>query len=311
MLGHLYSMLLWLLSCAVPGADSPEAGAACVRCALGDANQYRVEAELTVAEHHVAPKANVGVDFGDLRLDILGHPVDVETLDQASLLAFRGMAPAEIREGLATGSLAQSDIAGWLTAYPESPFVSLHEFGTLQAGLDAQRFFVPGTTWLMLLHPEGRATAASLIFLIPDLRSPVDQVVIGDTTSHLRTDVDLLAIDPVVVAPGEVDLILDWSAVAVDGFGNSFPHASVTELFLARFDQTAEELESAVLDLEALAAESWTMQLQGSSWANLGALRGDTEFTGINEDSTWVMMLRSPGSLSPAPPLLTLLRAGP
>lgn len=93
------------------------------------------------------------------------------------------------------------------------------------------------------------------------------------------------------------------------GFGNPFPYSSVTELFLARYDETPEELASSVLEFEEWAEESWTLQLQGSSWANLGALRGETEFTGVTEDPTWLMMLRSQGSLGLAPPLVTLLQA--
>ncbi|GDX81667.1 hypothetical protein LBMAG42_34780 [Deltaproteobacteria bacterium] len=122
---------------------------------------------------------------------------------------------------------------------------------------------------------------------------------------------DFLAIEPVTVASDVPDLVLDWAEVATDGFGHPFTKSSVTQLLLARFDESPELLSSAVLDLEGLAEETWTMDLGGSSWANLGALRGETEFLGVYPGSTWVMMLRAEDSMNPAPYLLTRLEGSP
>lgn len=305
-------MLTLLLACSplvsIELAPTPP----CTRCALTDENQYRLEAEISVEELHVVPGADVLVDFSGLTEDLQGHPIDAAVdVDQASLFAFRGLEPLEIRERLVSNELAQSDIAGWLTAFPETTSVALSEFGTMGNKLDAPHFFVAGTTWMVALQANQGRTASSLLFLIPDARASVEAVAMENDTSHLRAEVDFLALSPVTVASDVPDLVLDWADVATDGFGHPFANSSVTQLLLARFNESPESLSSAVLDLEGLAEETWTMELGGSSWANLGSLRGETEFVGVYPGSTWVMMLRSEDSMNPAPYLLTRLEGAP
>lgn len=299
-----------LLACSLDSESEDSATGPCVRCAVTDTNQYRLDAELTVASMSVRAEHDVTVDFTALTLDLQGHPLDPLTdVDQASLLAFRDLSPDQVREGLVANTLEQADVVLWLTAFPVAGIVALSEFGTMGNTLDAPRYFLSGSTWLLALQSDEGRTASSMVFLVPDLAAETSAVALSNDTSRLTAEVDFEAFEAVAVAANDPSLVLDWSSVKIDGFGHEFAASDVSELLLARYDETPTELSSAVLDLERLAAESWTMALGGSTWANLGALRGDTPFSGISPGSTWVMMLRCETCLNPAPFLLTRIEA--
>jgi len=301
-------VLFLMLACAPADETVLEPG--CDLCALTDANQYRLSAELTAAEALLAPGKDVVIDFAGLTQDLQGHPVDPAVdIDQVSLLAFRNLEPAEIRERLVNDELQQSDVAGWLTAYPTGTTVQLSGFGTSGNTVDAPDYFVGGTTWMVILARDEGSTAASVAFLLPSESAVEEKVIVDNSTSRLAVDVDLAAFEPVIVEPGRTDVVLDWSAVETDGFGHEFVRSTATELALYRFDETPEALSAAALDLDALVDESWTLQLNGRPEATLDDLRGETPFTGISTGSTWVMMLRAADSLNPAPYLLTRLKA--
>ncbi|GDX82376.1 hypothetical protein LBMAG42_41870 [Deltaproteobacteria bacterium] len=303
-------MLTLLLACAEDPELLDSAEGACVRCEVTDSNQYRLEAELSAASIPLRAGHDATVEFTALTLDLQGHPIDpLLDVDQASLLAFRDLTPDEVREGLVANTLEQADVVLWLSAFPTGGIVALSEFGTMGNTLDAQQYFLTGSTWMLALQSDEGRTASSMVFLVPDAASESSAVALSNDTSHLTAEVDLEALEPVVVAADEPTLVLDWSGLKVDGFGHDFAGSDVSQMLLTRYDATPAELSSAVLDLERIAAESWTMELGGSTWANLGALRGDTAFTGISSGSTWVMMLRCETCLNPAPFLLTRLEA--
>ncbi len=303
-------MFTLLLACSLDPAASDAVEGPCVRCTILNANQYRLDAELTVESVRVRAEHDATVDFTGLTVDLQGHPIDPLTdVDQASLLAFRDLTPDEVREGLEANTLEQADVVLWLTAFPTTGVVALSEFGTMGNTLDAPRYFLSGSTWVLALQSNEGRTASSMVFLLPDAASDRSEITLTNDTSHLTAEVDLDAFDVVPVAADDPGLVLDWSAVEMDGFGHAFASSDVSQMLLTRYDATPAELASAVLDLERIAAESWTMELGGSTWANLGALRGDTEFTGITAGSTWVLMLRCETCLNPAPFLLTRLVA--
>ena len=132
------------------------------------------------------PGSDVVVDFSALTVDVQGHPIDAALdIDQAALFAFRGLEPLEIRDRLVNNELAQSDIAGWLTAFPQGTSVALSEFGTMGNKLDAPHYFVAGTTWMVALQANEGRTTSSLLFLVPDARTEVDAVSMLNETSHI------------------------------------------------------------------------------------------------------------------------------
>lgn len=311
---HPLVALLVLGACA-PGGDDAAATvvAPCTDCALTDEHQFAYEADLFADVVHLAAGEDAVVRWDGLTRDLHGHPRDaVEDIDEAWLVAFRGLGPQEILEGLAHDELTQSAISLFVTCTPTDAGCALSDFALLGGSVDVVPAFQEGdTTWLVVLSSPLEAGSSTLVVIQPDAASDADEAVIDDETGALDVEVDFAGAEPILVAPHTTGLVIDWSGVTRDGLGNALRGSSVDGLFLGRYSSPREELEGKVFDLEDAAAESWEMPLDGSTHADLSELTGETPFVGIADGSTWLLALRCSSCINPAPRLVSFLAAAP
>ena len=297
----------------------------CERCSITDDNQYAYDAALEADIIEVSPGADAEVDWSSVTRDLQGHAVTTADISETLLVGFRDLSPAEVTEAIATDTLRQDSVAIWLTAESTEGHARFSDYGLMGNQLDIERYVQPGITWLVAVRKPGATRIASMVFVVAREPQVADgapsttpfestdeepaQIVLDNDTSNLDVDMDFASLEEVFVQTGERGLVLDWSAVSSDGLGNPLAFPTVTDLFLGHFSEQRADLQTSVFDLEATADASWTMRLGGSSWANLDALRGDTEFAGVSDEGTWLLALSCSQCMNPAPRLVTFLAA--
>ncbi len=304
----LASLLLIALlgGCAELGPAAPDP---CTTCVLSDDNNFALASVLDVGTTALRAEADARLDWSTLTRDIRGGALDARAdIDEARLLAFRNLEPAEIAEGLAHDTLNQADVTLYVTCTPTDASCMLSDFGMFGNHLDIQQYFLEGNgTWLLALGRHGEPGADALLFLDADEASAADSASVTDSTSALSVDVDLGALTPVVVPPDDRDLLFDWSGLTQTGLGDPIAFGSIDTLRVARFRESPAELESDVFGLEARAEESWTLPVEGWTSASLSDLSGDSLFGGIDASSTWLLSLECRLCANPAPRFVTLL----
>ena len=300
-------VLIALVSgCAPIGPADPDP---CTTCVVSDNNNFSLSSVLDVGTAALRAEADARLEWSTLTRDIRGGALDARTdIDEARLIVFRNLEPAEIAEGLAHDSLNQADVTLYVTCTPTDASCMLSDFGIFGNHFDIQQYFIEGDdTWLLALGRHGEASADALLFLEAHDASAAGSASVTDTTSTLNVDVDFVALTPVVVPAADRDLQLDWSGLTRTGLGDPIAFGSIDTLRVARFSESPADLESDVFGLEARAEESWTLPVEGWTTAALADLAGDSPFGGIDATSTWMLSLECGLCANPAPRFVTLL----
>lgn len=297
--------LLALLACP---ADAPAPDAdPCTTCVIGEQNQFSYSAELSIPSLPLGDGADAEIRWSDLRYDVHGHPFDPAAVNAAYLVVFRGLAPAEVLEGIEADTLRQADVTAYLSCTPTDDACRLSEFGNMGNTVHVEEsFHVQSGTWLVVLTSTAERGAVAVAFLEPTANAG-NLAAMGEPSARAVVDVDFTSLAPLRPRAATPDTLLDWSTLDRDGLGLPLDDADATELFLGRYDEPRAELEGSLFDLAEAAEESWTMSLRGSAWANLGGLRGDTPFTGVSNGSTWLAAVLSDNGLVVTPKVVTFL----
>lgn len=290
-------------------ACAPEAeGEPCTACALTDANTFAYESELHIGTLPLPERTDVLLRWDGLVRDLRGEALDSSSITEARLVAFRGLSPEEVTDGLSNDALEQAEVSAYATCAPEDAACALSAFGMFGNTLDIPQYLVEGyATWLLALGGDGVDGVDGLAFLAPRADSDVAEVRVEDAGSSLAADVDVCSLTPVVVARYQAGISLDWSGVTRDGRGAPLNPETVDELWVGRFTEPVEELGARAFELETLAEQVWTMDVEGRTAADLSGLAGDEPFHGVGSDGTWVAALRCRGCTNPAPRVLTIL----
>ena len=304
-----------LMACAEPAAPDTGAGArgpvGCTDCALADANGFRYRAALSAAvQPGAADAGGPVVTWEALAHDLHGHRrgVDFE-VDQALLLVFLELTPDEILERLSQDRLEQADVSLTASCVPTDDRCPLADFRVLGRDIDVESYYAEGMgTWLVLLRSYDEPGAVSLVFLPPS-DGGAREIVLDDDTAQLDVDVDLLSLEPVVVAAGP-DLTMRWSGLTQDGLGGPLALHGIDALVVARYTSPLADLEDGVFDLERRAASLWSMPVAGLTAAPLSALQGAEPFEGVDDDGTYVLWLGCTACANPAPKFVTWLTPG-
>ena len=295
----------WMLPLLLSACRHDPSPVPCNPCALEDANNYSYTASLDVDVHAMAEFQDALVRWPKLSRDIQGHAVCPDDLDDAWLVVFQQLTPDEVAQGLATDTLQQQDVTLFLTCTPSDAGCWLSDFNLFGNYLDVQQYFEVGTgTWMVALIDSRESGVKSLVFLEADASSEQTQVTIDSATAVLDATVDLRSLTP-VYSTGATDLVIDWSALTVDGLGNEMSLHTLDRLLLGRFDDSRRELERDFFDLEQDAEDLWTLDVEGTQSADLSQLNG---FEGISDDGLWLLALQCMSCDNPAPRFLTELR---
>ncbi len=277
---------------------------------LVDANNYALESSLAIQSTPLAERSDATLDWSGLTTDLQGHDLDpVADIDVLTLLAFE-LTEAEVEAALATDTLSQSDMALYVSLDTEGrTSASLSELSLFGNDIDVEQYFEEGSgAWLLTVNTGTTpGVGARMVgFLAPSADAQADQAALTDDSAELFIDVDLLSLDPVAVSADTTQLDLDWSQLTVNAQGNTMVSGAADQVMLGRYDTlAAEDLQDAFLDLELLADQTWTVDIDGGSAASV------TDFGTLDADATWVLALRCTTCSNPAPLFLTFLEVLP
>lgn len=285
----------------------------CVDCDLGNANNFTYGSELNIGSSPLRAETDGSIRWDTLTLDIRGGTIDPRRdVTEARLIGFRDLDPASISYALAHDELAQADVSVYVTCSPTDASCALSDFGMFGNTIDVQQYFQEGYgTWLLALGNTGELGADALMFLEAVADTDITEARLTDATSTLAVDVDLDSLTAVTVPLGDPSLSFDWSGLTRDGQGDTVDRATLDELWVARFEESPDELAQDVFSLDERAEVSWTLDVSGYSGARLADLEGAGAFAGIDRAGTWLLALRCRTCTNPAPRFVTLLEGPP
>ena len=144
-----------------------------------------------------------------------------------------------------------------------------------------------------------------------DPTSTETTVSIGNDSTALMYDVDLLSMLPVSIPAGQNNITVDWSEMETNALGREFKPRSIYEVMITHYTQTPEELEGQFLDLEIIADNMYRGDvLAGNDLAFTDIVdEAGNPFPGITNSGTWVLSLICGTCGNPAPWYLTRLEA--
>ncbi len=278
-------------------------------CSLRDPNNFTYDSELNFEVVEAEAEADVCIDWSGLSTDIQGHAF-TEGVDLVRLAVFDKLDYDGIRLGLVEDSHQQSELGLYMECEPDGPEDTdccLSEFGLLGSvpGIDTY-FKVDSGLWLFTLQSDDVDGARSMVMLEPSAESTVTLVEITDESSVLTIEPDLESGTDALIAP-VADIEVDWSALTVDGLGNALRLERIDRLELGHYDATPTELEPEFFNLRDVATESWTMSVAGSTSADLSKLEGNTTFSGVTSDGTWLLALWCSACENPVPKFISVM----
>lgn len=295
--------LVWASGCPTDGGDDDDT-APPRQAALTDDHNFSYQAWMQADEQPLTEFHDSTIEWGGLTQDVHGRAVDpLEDVDDATLLLFPDMTPDQVCAGLVEDRLQQSDVGLYMVCAPDDTSCRLDEFGLLGSypGI-AQYFEEDRGSWLVMLAADDEAGGIAYRFLRSDASSPETEATIGDDSSSIELDVDLGVGSPVHVA-ADGDTELDWSGLVHDGLGNDLAVYKLDELLLGRYEEELAVIEDRFYDLEALAADLWTLEVPETDSARLTDLAtADGEpFAGFTADGRWLLALRCSTCTNPMP----------
>ncbi len=305
-----------LLAACTGGADGDDDDTAVVEryAELTDDHNFGYSSDLQVGTAILAEYADSQICWDELTEDTFGRAVDPLTdVTSVILLNFPLLSPDDVRTGLLTDTLNQSDIGIYLTCEPENACCTLSDFGLMGSEPNVQDYFEEGTgTWLVILSSEGSLGGVAFLFIEPDTQSAAAAAQIVNGTSSLTLDVDLQSLTQ-VPAPADGDLELDWSGLTTDGLGNGLDLYKLDRLQVGRYALDVTDIEAQFYDIDPIAEQMWTLDVTGIRTAHMSAL-ADAEsqpFGTFESDGLWLMALVCTTCNNPMPRFVTVLSVAP
>jgi hypothetical protein len=283
-------------------------------CLLQDAWNFRYQSELDIELHERAAGADIAIEWSGLRTGLQNNIIDPEQdIDQLVLVVFSELSPVQVREGIATDTLQQADVRVYMLCTPgegETRCV-LSEFGLLGSYPGMDEYFVEDSgTWLVALQGDQLTGAQALIFMRPVEGAGESPIHVDDQSTQVCTEVDLESQDPVGLPSASRGGVLDWSELSTDGYGNPMALHTLSQLQIARYDESLAEIETRFVELDSLAEETWTADIEGRTELSFSELEGEREYPGIDGDSRWLLALSCGSCDTPVPRVLIVLTPG-
>ena len=281
-------------------------------CALSDDNNFSYAADLDVTSVPLEEYGDVVVDWSGLTTNFYGKPIDPAVdIEEAWLVVFTNQTADEVAEGIANDTLDQGDISLYTTCESKTQRCALSEFNIGGVYPNPQTYFEDEQgAWLVSLLDASSNGFHSLMFLDADPSASGTAATFDDGTALLQADVDLASLDVVHLQEG-AELELDWGGLTTDPLGNEVAVHKLDELLLGRYDQDLETLQDEFFFLRDIAAETWGLGISERTEITLDEVEGDTPFTGITDEGTWLLALFCTTCQNPAPRFLTVLAPAP
>lgn len=307
----------WLAASMMLLACGSDGDAATPPTLLQNENNYRATGKLSLPTVETAVGKDVDICWTDMVTDIQCHDVvPLVDIDNVALLRL-SLTEDQVEEKLTAGTLAQSEVSGYLESRTDhvSTCTKLFNFSFRGTSVKVSDEYQerPGETF-MLLFTHGTKTglgARMMTFIKPTATSTNTKVAAPPGCGLLDFKIDLSSLRKVPVSK-QGPWVVDWRNVTADGLGNDVLYTDPDKLFVGFYqDKTTADLEANPFQLEAMATALWDLSLTGDPTADLGKATLRTTgapFEGFSRGAgTWVLALMCTTCQNPAPVLLTIL----
>ena len=284
-------------------------------------NNYSFSSILSFQTITVQPDRGLHFDWSGLTKDLLGHAVDPLTDVDGVDLAVWDLTPEELATKLRGDSLQAADISAIMWFYPEHSYTeaSLFEFGApgplspeeILVYFDADSFAPDEHTYTVMPRTgfEMGAGHRMIQAFTLDPASANTLVEVTNTSTRVEFKVDLESHRRTVISPGRGDITIDWTDLEVTAAGDPFDPYAISEVVVARYDESVAELEDRFFDLELIAEDIWRGEITSGTTAALSSLTNAAgePFAGIDGNGAWFVALRCGYCRNPAPWYLSVL----
>ncbi len=313
------------LVCILGSALAPAGGCASQPCVgfvpTALENHAELASTVELPSYVTAERVDILVDWAALSSDLDCLPLDpVRDIDLVALTRFPRLSEGEVASALADNTLLQSDTNGYLSCSPgETTRCWLSEFGFGGAGYDVvDTYAEEAGTWLLTFH-DGADVSYPLryfAFLSPRADSSVTLAAVVPSCPQFTFTAQLDLSDPARISaagggvPTTRALPLEEAATCSGEAEPSWPvdwgglGDRPDELVLARYTMPVPELEAAFSDRDALAAERYSLAVEGTraDLAEAASALG-VPFAGFSGEGLWLLELRESGWFVPSYPL--------
>ena len=283
------------------------------------ANNYSLSSGLVFPPVSVRPDSELRFRWSGVTEDLLGHELDPRLdVDAVHLMLWKA-SPDNFQAMVHDDALRQRDLAVIMNVYTGQMLTetSLFEFTSLGMPVppeDILPFFNADSyppaqhvyTLMIATGQElGKGTRMIQSFTL-DPASTNTLVEMTNDSTLVQYTADFAARERTLVAPGTNDITIDWTNLTVNARRQAFSPYDITEVVVARYDETVSELENQFLDLELIAEEMWRGYVESGTTASFSTLTDvdGRPFPGVSSDGTWIVALRCGRCLSPAPQYL-------
>lgn len=293
-----------------PGDDKAEDTAV---IDLLNEHSYEWTGGLQIPSFVTAENEDIKLDFSGLTKNMLCQDMDpVASVDSLGLTRFPIMSGEDVSSGLTNNSLLQSDTSGYVSCEPgDATYCTLSQFSFGGTAYDVVGIYQEDQGTFLLNLQTGFQPGQGAVFitqLLPTPSSDVTEVVFTDNCDIVQMEFDLESLEKLPM-PATGPWALDWSTVSIAGNGTPVIPSDLDQIMVAHFTQTIPELEEQFLDLELIADQFYTVQLDGGTDADLSGLvsKEGTAFGGFTTDGVWLLALRCLQCTNPAPIFLTVV----
>lgn len=289
-------MILVLLACSDGDTEGVN---------LENANNYAYTNTIDVKMTDCALGEDVRFDWSALTVDVQDHEMDpAADVTEMAMLYFPSFDEVDLEEAIAADDLFMSDTQVILTAVNEGATEIWLSEASDPAGnpFDPAEYFTKEEgTWAIRLTEDERLAHSVGFFRAVEGEANAE-VLIDNETADVEFTPELEALEVVSIAATD-SLHVDWTGVTAAGDGDFFDPNKIDQLMLGRYELSLAEIEAQFFDLELIAAELYTFDIDRTQELSLDS--GD--FKGFGSGESWVLALRCTSCTNPAPPFLTVI----
>lgn len=293
----------------------PEGSTAAIH--LTDVNNFAYSGTIDIPVFETRVGTDLSICWSELTQDMLCHALDpVTQVDNVSMLRFPHITHEQIEQRVTRDAFDQADISGYVEFRPgDSTCIQQSQMSFFGSPVDmTEEYKDDGSSYLLLLSTGTVAGKGvrMMAFLSPSEASDSALVSLSSACDMLDFEARVQDLTPVSL-PEKGPWIVDWSALTVNGHGETVALESIDTVMVAHYtEHTLEQIEARFVDLEQLASSVWTLENQVKTSADLSQATGvHGNFSGIDATGVWLLALRCEACYNPAPVFLTVLDVSP
>ena len=276
-----------------------------VQLDLQDVQNYSLQSDI-VAENLITPSGvDMPVEWSGLTTDLQGREMDPTTeIDELRIIRFGSLTQEEIMEGIATDSLKQADITGFVNYSPEGGETScmLTDFAFFNTPVDPAEHVAEGMGTYLFTALTGTYDYRMFTFFEPLESVDEGGLSLNSASAVLTLTVDL-GVSEFIPLEKTHHYIIDWSGLTLDGYGHDLETSNIDQLMLARYTQSMEELEQDFVYLDGLGEETYQADVEERGEFDLmeATTTDGQAFEGFDGEGTWILALFCSTCVNPAP----------